>query len=197
MEGGINLLPQLTENEIKAGVYRRKINIAALGFIGAVGLIVVSLFLYQLFLTFRAGVIEKRTNSATSKIVENRETEVLNRSLKEKVDQLQNILTTAVPTSTMIEQLDSAALNIPEPIRLTAISVASQNQITVEGRASGSNPSESLKGWIDNLTSSNGKDYFAKINMTTLTGNNSEGYNFSFTMEFLKKGIYKPQDENK
>lgn len=197
MEGGINLLPQLTENEIKAGVYRRKINIAALGFIGAVGLIVVSLFLYQLFLTFRAGVIEKRTNSATSKIVENRETEVLNRSLKEKVDQLQNILTTAVPTSTMIEQLDNAALNIPEPIRLTAISVASQNQITVEGRASGSNPSESLKGWIDNLTSSNGKDYFAKINMATLTGNNSEGYNFSFTMEFLKKGIYKPQDENK
>src|SRR3990172_1971002 len=108
MEGGINLLPQLTEKEIKAGVYRRKINIAALASVGLIGIIIVALFSYQLFLTFRANNIEERTNKATSQIVENKDTEILNRSLKEKVTQLQTILTSEIPTSILIDQISTA-----------------------------------------------------------------------------------------
>ncbi len=196
MESGINLLPQLTNKEVKAGVYRRKINIAALGLIGVVGLIIVALFAYQIFLTLLAGNVERRTEEATSKIVENRDTEILNRSLVEKAQQLQTILDSGVPTSSIVEQLDLAANNIPEPVKLKAISVIAKNQITVDGIAVGSNPSESLKTWIDNLTSISGQDYFTKISLSSLTGSKSEGYSFSFTMDFLKKGLFKSEDEN-
>lgn len=194
MEGGINLLPQLTEQEIKSGVYRRKINLVALGSVGFVGIVIVALFAYQLFLTLRANSIEDRTGKATSKIVENRDTEILNRSLKEKVDQLQNILTSVVPTSTLIEQISLAAAT-PQPIKLTSISVIGNDEITVEGTAVGSDPSTNLKTWIDNLTSDNGKDYFTKINMVSLTGNRFDGYKFNFTMKFIKKGIYELRNE--
>jgi len=190
MEGGINLLPQLTEKEIKAGVYRRKINIAALGFIGAVGVIIVALFGYQLLLTLRAGDIDAKTRKATSKILENRETEIISRSLKEKVEKLQSILSSAIPASELMAQLNLASLTSPEPIRLTSVALSSPNKITVSGKAVGPNPSESLKNWINNLTSGEGEDNFAAITLTNLSGNRTEGYSFDIQMEFLKKGVY-------
>jgi Tfp pilus assembly protein PilN len=196
MEGGINLLPQLTEKEIKAGVYRRKINLVALGSVGFIGLVIVALFSYQLFLTVRAGDIENRTQKASEQIRENRETEVLNRSLKQKVEQLQTILTTTIPTSILIKQITEAAAAVPEPLRLTGISMSGKNVVTVEGLAIGSQPSENLKAWVNNLTSANGKDYFANVELVSLTGNRIEGYKFNYKMSFLKKGIYQLRNED-
>ncbi len=193
MEGGINLLPQLTEQEIKAGVYRRKINLAALGMLGAVGVIIVGLFGYQLFLTLRANNIADRTKKAENRIVNNRDVEIANKALAEKIKQAQNILTNEIPTSVLVDELSKAAAT-QDPIRLTGVTV-SGGDLIVEGIAVGANPSENFKAWIENLTSSNGKDYFAAINLATLTGSKAEGYRFSFTMKFLKKGIYTARNE--
>ena len=44
--GGINLLPEVAEREIKAGVYKRKVNIVALGVLGLVGIVIVGILIF-------------------------------------------------------------------------------------------------------------------------------------------------------
>lgn len=187
MESGINLLPQLTEAELKKGVYRRKINMAAFVTLAIVGVIIILLFAYQIFLKLRADSIESQTQAATAKIHEFKDVEIVNLALKQKLDKITDYLTKEIPKSSLVEQVGNASVTNPA-IKITNIQTDEKGKIIVEGTAVNS---ASFHDWIVNLTNDTGKDYFANIDMTSLSGDRANGYKFVFSMDFLKKGVYK------
>lgn len=183
---GINLLPQQTENEIKSGVYRRKINVTALVTLGVIGAIIVAIIAYQIFLKIRANDITARTEKAETKIQDNQDIEITNLALKEKVDKIEQILTSEIPTSVLIHQVgvDSATST---PIKITNITSSASGETFVDGTADNS---AIFSQWIDNLTSDSSKEFFSKINLVSLNRSTEGNYKFSFKMTFLKKGVY-------
>lgn len=188
MEAGINLLPQLTEAEFKQGVYRRKINIVALASVGVVGIIVLALIGYQIYLKVSADDIQSRTTSAQQKITANQDVEISSLALKQKLDKIEQILTSEIPVSTLVEQVGLAAAT-SKPITITSLTSDSSGEVFVDGTASDSGI---FNEWVNNLTSDNGQTYFAKINLITMTGI-SGSYKFSFKLSFLKHGVYQPK----
>lgn len=191
MESGINLLPEITEKEIKAGVYQKKVNIFALGALGAVGLIILGLIAYRVFLAVNAQTVENRSKTATDNITKYiSDVEIPNDTLKEKLDKIQNLLTNEVPTSSVIDQLTAAA-QTSQPVTISGLSAQSDGTILVDGTVTNS---DTFREWVNNLTNTNGQDYFSKINVVSLTGDSS-GYKFSLAMNFLKKGVYQPNSK--
>ncbi len=186
-QGGINLLPEIAENEIKAGVYNRKANKVALGVIAVVGVIVLILILIHGYLFVRANLIKSARAAAEQTIRDNAQIEIKALATKEKLDKIYKLLTTSLPTSSLVNQVDQAAATNPA-IVVTGVSISSNGEAFIDGSASSS---DVLKQWVTNLTSDAQKDYFDKINLASLSGNPSEGYKFSVKLSFLKKGVYK------
>lgn len=188
MESGINLLPEVTEKEIHSGVYRRKVNVAALGFLAIVGVIILAVFAYRIYLKVYANSIDERAKKAESRVIKNSTIEVTNSALKEKLDKIQNFLVSEIPTSTLIDQVTTAA-KTSTPINIDGLSATADGSVVVDGTALSS---DIFAEWIENLTNTNAADYFAKINLISLTGDPGK-YKFSFRMNFLKKGVYQPK----
>jgi hypothetical protein len=191
MESGINLLPEVTEKEIKAGVYRRKTVVVAIGSLVLIGVVIIALLSYQVYLSISANDIQARADKAITTINEplHSTLEISSLALKEKINKIQQTLESEIPTSTLIEQVQTAATKAISPaIQISGISSSSDGTLTVDGAAAGS---QVFSKWIDNLTDSAGVDYFAKINLVSLTGTPGN-YKFSFQMNFLKKGVYQP-----
>lgn len=183
---GINLLPEMAENEIKSGVYKKKINLFALILLGLVGLGFVGILIFQGALALQAGSIRRRSSDAEIRIQKNQIVEIKALATKEKLDKIEQLLTAAIPSSIFITEISKASAT-NQPIKVTSLSISQNGEAFVDGIAKDSNV---LKQWVDNLTNQVAKEYFAKINSVTLTGNPSEGYRFSFKMTFLKKGVY-------
>ncbi len=185
MESGINLLPEITEKEIKAGVYQKKVNIAAIGALFAVGIIILGLISYKVFLKVSADTVENKSHQAEERISKNSAIEITHLSLKEKLDKTQSILESEMPASILIDEVTKASLT-SQPITLQGLSAQADGTVLVDGTAINSTI---FKEWIDNLTNDNAADFFSKIKIVSLTGDPS-GYKFSFSLSFLKKGVY-------
>lgn len=188
MESGINLLPEITEKEINSGVYRRKANIVAIGFLVIIGAIVLILISYQVYLRVNASSIEAKSKEAEQRVIENREIEVTNAALKEKLDKIEKFLVSEIPTSTLIDEV-SRASRTSSPVSVDGLDADSDGSVIVDGTVISS---DVFREWIENLTNTNGQDFFARINLINLTGSPGS-YKFSFRMNFLKKGVYQPK----
>lgn len=185
---GINLLPEVTEKEIKAGIYRRKTVVVAIGSLVVVGVIILALLSFQVYLSVNANAIEERSKKAEETIGKHQTLEIENLALKEKIDKIEQTLESEIPTSTLLDQVGIAATsNVSPAITITGITTQPDGIFSVEGAAAGSGV---FNQWINNLTSQTGQDYFGKINLVTLTGSPGS-YKFTFQMNFLKKGVYK------
>lgn len=185
--GGINLLPEVAEEEIRSGVYKRKINVAALLIIGLIGAAIVAILLFQGALALQANSIKNQTAAAEDRIRQNQEVEIKARATKEKLDKIEELLNSAIPSSTFVAEVTKASAT-SNPIKISSINISQNGEAFVDGTAA---DSEVFKQWVANLTSEESQKYFAKINTTSVTGNPSEGYKFSFKMSFLEKGVYK------
>lgn len=184
---GINLLPEIAETEIKSGVYKRKVNLVALVVLGAIGVTIVVILILQGALALQANSIRNQTEAAEQEIQKNSLVEIKALATKEKLDKTQQLLEAAIPASTFVAEADKAAA--ASQIKLTGLSISQNGEAFVDGTASNS---ETFKQWVANLTGENGQEYFAKVNVVSLTGNPSEGYKFSIKLSFLKKGVYEP-----
>lgn len=187
MESGINLLPEITEKEIKAGVYRRKTTLVAIGSLVVIGVVILALISYQVYLSVSANSIEASSKKAEAIITSHQSLEIRNLALKEKIDKIQQTLESEIPTSTLIDQVGIASsTNISPPITISGISTQPDGTLTVDGTAAGS---QIFAQWIDNVTSNTGQDYFSKVKLITLTGSPGN-YKFVFQMNFIKRGVY-------
>ena len=110
MESGINLLPEITEKEIKAGVYQKKANIAALGTLAVVGVLILGLISYEVFLKVNAQTVENKSQQAESRISKNSAIEISNLALKEKLDKIQSILQSEIPASVLTKSIANHSL---------------------------------------------------------------------------------------
>ena len=184
--GGINLLPEVAEREIKAGVYKRKVNIVALGVLGLVGIVIVGILIFQAALALQASNIKNKTSEAEDRIRQNQAVEIKTLATKEKLDKIEQLLTSAIPSSTFVAEVSKAGATAT-PIALTNLTISQSGEAFIDGTAVNS---EIFKQWVANLTSEASQEYFAKVNVVSLTGNPTEGYKFSFKLSFLKKGVY-------
>lgn len=189
MESGINLLPEITEKEIKAGVYRRKVNVAAMATLAVVGVIILALISYQVYLSIRATNVENRSKEAEARIRQNSQVEIINLALKQKLDKIKTILEAEIPTSTLIDKVTEASAT-SQPIALQGMSAQSDGTVTVEGTAVNSSI---FKEWAENLTKNSAQPFFSKVQVVSLTGDGS-GYKFQISLSFLKKGVYTPNE---
>lgn len=186
---GINLLPQLTEAEINKGVYRRKTIITSIASLGIIGAIIIALIAYQIFLKLSADDIKTRSKKAENQVSQYQEVEIANLALKEKLDKIEQILTSEIPVSTLVNQIGVAALT-GTTIKISNISASANGETFVDGTAADSNV---FSQWVDNLTSDSSQEFFAKINLISLNRTTEGNYKFSFKMTFLKRGVYPPK----
>ena len=184
--GGINLLPEVAEKEIKSGVYKRKANIVSLLILGFIGVAIVSILILQGVLALKANSIKNKTAEAEDRIREKQSIEIKALATKEKLDKIKQLLTEAIPSSTFIGEVAKDAAT-SQPVVLTNITISKNGEAFVDGTAVNS---EMFKQWVANLTSESSQEYFNKISVASFTGNPTEGYKFSFKLSFLKKGVY-------
>lgn len=189
--GGINLIPEIAENEIKSGVYKRKVNVGALAALAIVGIVIIGILIFQGALALQANSIRNRTSKAESRIRQNQAVEIKALATKEKLDKVAKLLAEAIPASTFVEQISKATV-ASSPVVITNLTISQNGEAFVDGTVTNS---EVFKQWVANLTSKESSEYFAKINAASLTGNPSEGYKFAFKLSFLKKGVYTPNAE--
>lgn len=179
-------MPQVAEKEIKAGVYKKKANLGALVILGLIGVVIVGILIFQGALAFQANNIKNQTEAAEERIANNQEVEIKALATKEKLDKIEQLLNSAIPSSTFVSEVSKSAAT-SNPIKLTNVTIDQNGEAFVDGIAANS---EVFKQWVANLSSEASQEYFAKINAVSLTGNPSDGYKFSFKMTFLKKGVY-------
>ncbi|HEY4694373.1 MAG TPA: hypothetical protein VIH52_00145 [Candidatus Nanoarchaeia archaeon] len=184
METGINLIPELTEKEIKSGVYRRKANLAAIGALASVGLIILLLIAYRGYLFIQARGIENRTSEVEKIVVSFREVEISTLTLKEKLTQIDKLLKESLPASEAVGEVIGAA-GTSTPIAIKNLNISDTGEILVEGAAV---TSEVFAEWVDKLTSGRGAQVFSKINLVSLVKNES-GFGFSIRADFTKRGV--------
>lgn len=182
---GINLLPAIAEREIKSGVYRRKANVVALGVLGFIGVVIVVILVAQVWLALQANSIKNTTAEVEDRIRQKQSVEIKALATKEKLAKIKQLLTAAIPSSTFVSEITKDAAT-PQPIVLTNLTISQNGEAFVDGTAVSS---EAFKQWVANLLSEASQESFAKINAVTLTGNPTDGYKFSFKLNFLKKGV--------
>ena len=185
--GGINLIPDIAEKEIKSGVYKKKTNLVSLIVLGVVAVVIVAILIFQGALALQANNVSNKIEDASTRINKNVQVEIKAQATKEKLDKAEELLASAIPSSTFVQQTVKAAAT-SQPITITSLSINASGEAVVDGQATNS---EVLKQWVANLTAEASKEYFAKVSAVSLTGNPSEGYKFSFKMSFLKEGVYK------
>lgn len=193
-QSGINFLPEVAEKEIAAGVYKRKINLVAIASLLVVGLVIFGLISYQLFLSTQANQLQKDTKKAEDRVSKNVKVEITSQALKEKLDKAEKFLKEQVPGSVAISETNDAAntdgdANSNPEIILKKLALSSDGKYNVTGFATNSGV---FGDWVTKLTNANGQTFFAKINMINFTGSPSIGYNFDFTLDFIKRGVYQP-----
>src|SRR3989344_5806972 len=147
MAQSINLLPQIAEQEIQRGVYKKKINLVAIASLLFVGVVAVGLFSYQLFLSTQARSIEAKTKEKEAEISKKAETEIQQRALIDKLEAVRSYLeknkSTAVAFKKIIELANTGS------ITLNKVEVNSSGTITIAGS---SPTSTNLGSLFDRLT---------------------------------------------
>src|SRR3990172_2249852 len=102
---GINLLPDVAEKEIKAGVYKRKVNIFSLVVLGLVGVVIVAILFFQGGLALKANSIKNKTAEAEDRIRQKQTIEIKALATKQKLDKIKQLLTSAIPSSPFVGEI--------------------------------------------------------------------------------------------
>lgn len=184
MAEGINLLPQVTEGEVKRASYKRSVNVFAIVALLIVAAILLSLFAYQFFLVSTARRISVQTKTAEETIVQNSDKEINHRSLVEKLQEATKFLATAIPYSDAFDKLTSV-LN-KSAVALTDSKFEADGDVTLDGKASSSGQFGKL---VDELTSQELTKSYTGVNLVSLTKEIEKPYVFKVDLKYIKKGL--------
>ena len=183
MAQSINLLPQLAEAEIQKGVYKRKINLVAIGSLLLVLAVTLGLYSWQLFLSTQARRAETQASEKEKEISQKAPLEIKQRTLVDKLEAAKAYLdknkSTAVAFKEIIDLTNAGAVS------LTKVDVNSAGEINITGNTSGSTQ---LGVLFDNLTNEGAQVSLSKVVATSVTLS-SGGYQFSIRLNYTKNGI--------
>ncbi|MDP2720380.1 MAG: hypothetical protein Q8O75_00255 [bacterium] len=188
MAEDINLLPEVTEEQVKKAGGRRNVNVAAISSLLIVAAILLSLFGYELFLSSSAKRIESQTKAAEENIVSQSRKEITHRLLVGKIEAASQFLASELPYSEGYSQLIEIIKK--SGCVLTESTFKSDGALTIIGEAKTSSNLETL---INQLTGKEAAKIFDNARLVDLVWDNKNNfYKFTIDVKFLKKGI-KPQ----
>ena len=189
MAQSINLLPKVTEAQARKEVYKKKINVTSISALLAVGLIFLGLFAYQLFLQTSRSRVDRQSQNIEGEISNQREKEISQRALVDKLDQIDSLLSAAIPNASAVANISAIAKKSGD-ISVDQVSIQADGDITFGGVATNSKKIQKL---INELISSEEKGIFGVISLQNLSKEEGEPYKFTIDMDFLLKGL-KPNE---
>ncbi len=181
----INLLPELSQKDVRAEVYKRSASVTSVAALLFVALVLVGLFAYQLFLKTSTSRTESNAKDLQNQILNQKSKEITQRSLVDKLNEIDVLLKGAVPTSSVAASLTKLAKG-SGAISLTQLTVKSDGSVAVSGTANGS---ASLSRFLKTLVSKDLESSFGKVVLDNLSAEKGSPYNFSVNMNFIPVGI--------
>src|SRR4030043_671951 len=133
MSEEINLLPEISEEEIKTGTYRRKINVTVIIALLVAMAIFAVLVGYWLFLGITVKQIAKQTEEAEQNILQGDQKEITHRSLSAKLDEAKTFLSESLPFSISLDKLEPVLKDAG--VTLTEGKFSNDGRITITGEA--------------------------------------------------------------
>lgn len=185
MAQGINLLPELTEREARKEVYKRKVNIVSIAVLLSVAVILVGLFAYQLFLQTSRSRAERESENLENQILDQKEKEIAQLALVDKLNQIDKLLNEGVPTASAVATVSDLASG-SGGVSITSFKIKSDGDVLLAGTARNS---RTLEKFFESLISKNIKATFDNIILINLSGERGKPYDFSIDMDFKPKGI--------
>jgi len=177
---GINLIPELSEREVKGQSNRRNVNLIAIGSLGVVGIIILVIILYQVYLALVANNVKDQSSQLQQKIGQLADVEISTLALKDKLSRINKILKNAFPASAAAGEV----LADGAPITISGVEMQDNQDVLVNGVAGSS---DVLGAWLDNLSADK---FFGHINLVSLVRDDkTPGYSFSILMNYTKKGL--------
>ncbi len=189
MAQSINLLPRVTEAQARKEVYKKKINVTSIAALLAVALVFLGLFAYQLYLQTSRTRVERQSQLKEEEISSQRQKEISQRALIDKLDQIDSLLASNIPNASAVANIADIAKKSGN-IAIDQVSIQSDGDITFGGIATDSKKIEKL---IKELISSEERGIFGAITLQNLSREEDEPYNFTINMDFLLKGL-KPNE---
>ena len=183
----INLFAEVAQEQAKSGVFRRKINMAAIAALLLTAAAIAALFGYWLFLVSASTRIASQTKDAESEITSraNTDKEITRRALVAKLSDARNFLAGVARFSIGFDKLiatfkDSGA-------SLKDATLKNDGKVTITGEAGSS---DAFGKMVDKLTSEELSATFGQVKLTALTFEGAKNsYTFAIDMKFLKKGF--------
>ena len=185
MAQGINLLPELTEQEVKKEFYRRKISVVSIAALLSVAIVLLGIFAYQLFLQTSRSRVEREAKSIEKQILEQQDKEILQRTLVDKLNQIRVILSEAVPISSAVANISNLARE-SGGISIKSVDLKSDGDVSLAGAASNS---RALGRFFNAVISSETQKIFDQIVLNHLSRDKGSPFNFSINMDFKPRGL--------
>ena len=193
MAQDINLLPEITEEEVRKSAYTRRVNFVAIASLLVVGTILLAVFGYWLFLAANSERLKVQTKNAEEQILSPSLTrkEITRRSLIERLNEAGQFIASVVPYSESIDKI--IKFFSVSKVSLTENEFKDSGDLTLIGEFD--SPSH-FKTLTDKFTSEGETVNFGSVTLVSLTKEEldektgKEGnYIFNLGMKYLKKGI--------
>ena len=193
MAQDINLLPEITEEEVRKSTYTRRVNFVAIASLLVIGTILLAVFGYWLFLAANSERLKVQTKNAEEQILSPSLTrkEITRRSLVERLNKAGQFIASVVPYSESIDKI--IKFFSASKVSLTENEFKDSGDQTLIGEFV--SPSH-FKTLTDKFISEGETENFDNVTLVSLTKEEldektgKEGnYIFNLGMKYLKKGI--------
>lgn len=186
----INLVPEIAEEEIKKGGYKRKSNIVAILSLLFIGAVIGGLFAVQLALYGWRVKVDSDTKNAESYILSEKEKDINRRSLVEKLKRAESFLNTRIPYSAGVEEL----INVfkETSVVLKNVNFEKDDIVSISGEAANSADLDKL---ITSLISNKTAKTFSTVELVSLVGTKDKPYTFTIDFRFPPKAGWVPNEE--
>ncbi|OGY31579.1 MAG: hypothetical protein A3A57_01750 [Candidatus Woykebacteria bacterium RIFCSPLOWO2_01_FULL_41_12] len=193
MAQDINLLPEITEEEVRKSTYTRRVNFVAIASLLVIGTILLAVFGYWLFLAANSERLKVQTKNAEEQILSPSLTrkEITRRSLVERLNEAGQFVSSVIPYSESIDKI--IKFFSASKVSLTENEFKDSGDQTLIGEFV--SPSH-FKTLTDKFISEGETENFDNVTLVSLTKEEldektgKEGnYIFNLGMKYLKKGI--------
>lgn len=185
MAQGINLLPEITETQSRTEVYKKKVNVVAISALLAVAIIFVGLFAYQLFLQTSRSRVENEAKELQDQILSQQTKEISQRTLVDKIGEIDKLLGEAVPTASAVANITRVAKKSGN-VSVVKLVVKDDGDVIFSGRAK---TTTSIQKLFQNLIGSGLLATFGDVSLESLSKEEGEPYTFTINMDFKPRGL--------
>ena len=185
MAQGINLIPEVTEGESREIVYKKKINVVAIASLLTVAVVFLALFAYQLFLQTSRSRVESRAADVQDQIQVQQTKEISQRTLVDKLTEIDRLLTQAVPSSKAISEIRKIAKSSGN-ISIKRLSIKSDGDLVFGGST---DSTLSIQKLFKGLISSDALENFGDVSLESLSKEQGEPFVFTLNMNFIPRGL--------